>query len=152
VLRCDRGAPTRTVTCNGKTKHRPRIKSIWRSYHQLDLPLPDEAEQRLVEYIRAVTACRGVRRKFSQVSFQRIQTQLDLRGVPHRGPSTVGEGNDHTIRSDPSRCDGERDVNAFDRVLQGQRPFGSIPLLCRHLSRRFQAGEDPHSAEDQHHE
>ena len=98
VRRGDRGAPTRPASRDGKTERRPRIKGIWPAHHQLDLPLPHETEQCVVEYVRAITLRRGDGREFSDVGFQCTQTQLDLRGVPHWGAPTVAEGHDDTVR------------------------------------------------------
>ena len=150
VRRCDRGAPARTATGDGKTECRPRIKGIWPAYHQLDLPLPHEAEQRIVEYIRAITSRRGRGHKFSYVRFQRTQMQLDLRGVPHRSAPTVSEGYNDTVGTDSARRDGERDAGALDCVLEGQQAPGCALLPSRHLPRWLQAGEDPHGTEDQY--
>src|SRR5262249_49720469 len=119
----DRRTPTRTASRDGKTEHRPRIKGVRPPHHQLELPLPHETEQRVVEHVRTIAARRGECRAFAHVSFQRTQTQLDLRGVPYRGAPTVGEGHDDAVGPDPARRNGERNVDAFARILKGEWPL-----------------------------
>src|SRR5262249_56918430 len=76
---------------------RPRIKRIWPAHHQLDLPCADETERRVVEHIRAIPVRRGEGRLCAKVGLQRLQTQLDLRGIPHGGAPMVAQGNDHAV-------------------------------------------------------
>jgi hypothetical protein len=129
MRRRDRSTPTPTANRDGKTERRPHIKGVRPAHHQLDLPLPHETEQRVVEHVRTIAARRGECRAFAHVGCQRTQTQLDLRGVSYRSAPTVGEGHDDAVGPDPARRNGERNVDTFDRILKGERPLGRTPLL-----------------------